>query len=135
MPYPQSPRPGLRHVQSTGEDWQAEKLDDLAKTFGQASVVGDQYTTQENQIRFREIDLGQRLPGAAAISFIVEAKFDIRPRGAFETALGIAGHRNQFQLAFSDLRPDIVEVLNPGTFPTGIAPDGRTRPHSSKRSA
>ena len=128
MPYPQSPRPGLREFQTAGEDWQAEKLHDLATTFGQAPIVGDRHTTRENKIRFRSIPLDQHLPGTAALSFIVEGEFTVDAGGAYETALDIAGHRSQFQLDYSHLRPDIIEVLSPGKFSHRVLPGGLLEP-------
>ena len=124
MPYPQSPRPGLRQIQETGEEWQADKLHDLTQTFGQASVIGDSYTTRANQVRFRPVALDQHLPAAGAPSFIVEGEFTIAAGGAFENALNIVGYRAQFNLDFARLRPDLVEVVDPGTFPTGVTADG-----------
>ena len=128
MPYPQTPRPGLRQIQETGEEWQAEKLHDLAQTFGQASIVGNSRTTRASQVRFLPIELDQHLPGAGAPSFIVESEFTIDAGGAFETALGIAGHRGQFLLDYQRLRPDVIEVVAPGTSQLGVAPDGLTQP-------
>ena len=124
MPYAQSPRPGLRQIQAEGEEWQAEKLDDLTKTFGQASVVGNSVTTKGNKVQFQPIELDQYLPGAAAGSFIVEAEFTVDPRGAFETALDIVGNRTHYQLQYARLRPDIIEVASPGTFSLRMTPDG-----------
>ena len=124
MPYPQSPRPGLRQIQAAGEDWQAEKLNDLTQAFGLSSVVGDSYRTPENQIRYRRIELGQNLPGSRAPCFIVEAEFTVDANGSFELALGICGHRAQYQLEYARLRPDIIEVLNPGTFSQRVTPGG-----------
>ncbi len=126
MPYPQSPRPGLRQIQSAGEDWQAQKLDDLTKTFGAGSMVGNPNTTTANQVRYRPVPFDQHLSGATPLSFIVEGEFRVDLGGAFETALAVAGHRAQFQLDYAGLRPDITEVLAPGTFPKGITPDGIT---------
>ena len=127
MPYPQDPRPGLRQIQETGHEWQAEKLHDLTQTFGGASVVGNSYRNRAGQLRYRPIDLNQHLSGARAPSFIVESEFTIDAGGAFETALGISGHRGQHNLDYQGLRPDVIEVAAPGTFGLEVAPDGSTR--------
>ena len=126
MPYPQSPRPGLRQIQETGQDWQAEKLDDLASTFGQAAVVGDLRRTRTNRVRFHPVPLRQHLPGATPGSFIAEGEFSVGAGGALETSLGIVGHRGRFQLDYGRLRPDIIEVQGPGVFSSRVAPDGLT---------
>lgn len=126
MPYPQAPRPGLQQILTAGDKWQAEKLDDLAKTFGQRSIVGNHQTTKADKVRFKTIALGRYLPGAAGGSFLVEAQFAIKVGGALETGLKIVSHRTRLSLKYANLRPDIIQVLEPKTFPSGIRPDGLT---------
>jgi hypothetical protein len=122
MPHRQSPRPGLRNIQAAGDEWAEEKMDDLTQTFGQAAIIGDPYTTPSNHVRYRKIKLSQRLTGASPIQFLVEAEF---PIGAtFQSALGITGHVATFNVEYSDLRPDIIAVLSPGSFPRFISADG-----------
>ena len=114
MPHPQSPRPGLRQVQAAGDEWAEEKLHDLTQTFGQPAVLGDRRITPTNHIRYEPVPLGQYIGIAVPIQFIVEADF---PMGAsFQTALGLAGYATRFSLHYSELRPDIIAVLAPGTF-------------------
>ena len=122
MPHPQSPRPGLRQVQAAGDEWAEEKLHDLTQTFGQAAVLGDRRTTPSNHTRYEPVRLDQYIGTAAPIQFIVEAEFPIG--ASFQTALGIGGHAAAFGLHYSELRPDIIAVLAPGTFPRFISPNG-----------
>ena len=122
MPYPQSPRPGLRQIQRAGEEWQEEKLDDLTQTFGTRAVIGSTYVTPSNQTRYRPTPLEQALTHASPTSFLIEAEYSVGP--AFRVALGIQDHGAQFNLVYADLRPDIIAVLAPATFPRFIAPDG-----------
>ena len=126
MPYPQSPRPGLRQIQRAGEEWQQEKLDDLTQTFGSGAIIGTPYITTGNRIRYRATPLGQALGNANPLCFLVEAQYDVGP--AFQDALGIQGHVAQFNLRLADLRPDIVVVLPPGTFPRFVVPNGTLHP-------
>ena len=128
MPYPQSPRPGLVHIQTLGKNWQAEKLEDLTQTFGAASVVGDPTPTPSGGVRYRTVQLAKYLSSARPLSFVVEAEFPVGAGGAFETALGIDGHRSNYQIEYTRLRPDIVEVTAPGTFAAAIAPNGSVAP-------
>lgn len=122
MPYPQSPRPGLRQIQEAGDEWAAEKLHDLTQTFGAASVLGNPHQTATNQTHYRAIRLDQLIPHAVPIRFLVEAEF---PIGAvFQAALGITGYASQFNLQYAELRPDIIAVLPPGTFAHCITADG-----------
>ncbi len=122
MPYPQSPRPGLRQIQAAGDEWAAEKLHDLTQTFGAASLLGNPHQTPTNQTHYRPIRLDQLIPHAAPIRFLVEAEFSVG--AAFQTALGITAYPAQFNLQYADLRPDIIVVLPPGTYTQAITPDG-----------
>ena len=122
MPYPQSPRPGLRQIQRAGEEWQEEKLDDLTQTFGAEVIIGSPYTTPSNQTRYRPTPLGQALRGGNPICFLVEAEYSVGP--AFQAALGILAHGTHFNLGYAEMRPDVIAVLPPATFPCFIVPDG-----------
>ena len=126
MPYPQSPRPGLRQVQAAGDEWQAEKLHDLTRTFGSQSIVGSGQTLPSGQVRYSQIQLATHLPAATPTKFIVESTFDVG--NAFQQALGIASHATQYSLQYGELRPDIIEVLPVGTFPSLISADGSISP-------
>ncbi len=126
MPYPQSPRPGLRQVQTAGDEWQAEKLHDLTQTFGAQSIVGSPYTLPSGQVRYKQIQLSAHLQSTAPTKFIVESTFDIG--GTFQQALGVAIHAAQYLLQYGELRPDIIEVLPAATFSSLISADGTISP-------
>jgi len=113
MPPVQPPRPGLEYLAQAGEEWQAEKVADLSDTFGASIVIGDRYTTQAGNERFREIELVSVLPAAPLGCFIVEAQFEVG--AAFEGALGIATYRQAYDLSYARLRPDLIEVLPAAT--------------------
>lgn len=122
MPYPQSPRPGLRQIQRAGDEWQEEKLEDLTETFGASAIIGAPYATPANHIRYRPTPIGQALALASPTSFLVEAQFQVG--ATFQAALEIAGHGDQFNLQYAELRPDIVAVSPPGTFSRFVSPNG-----------
>jgi hypothetical protein len=126
MPYPQSPRPGLRQIQEAGDEWQAEKLHDLTRTFPAGSVVGDAYQNTQGLTRYRTIALdANRLRTSAPVRFLVEMEFDPAPAGgALEQALGLGPLRTNHQIEFAQLRPDIIVTLPPRTFRRCISPDG-----------
>ena len=126
MPYPQSPRPGIVQIQQAGDEWQVEKLHDLTQTFGAHAIVGNPSTTPNNQVRYNPINLAQAMQQANPVRFLVEAQFSIGP--AFQSALGIAGHGTQFHLHYADVRPDIIEVVPPGTFAQYVTPEGNVHP-------
>src|SRR5579883_162559 len=114
MPYQQSPRPGLRQIQEAGEEWQAEKLQDLTQTFGAAAVIGDSYVTAANEIRYRPTPLIQVLGPVQPVRFVVEAEFEVGAH--LQQALGMGNLVTQFNLQYARVRPDIVCVLPAGTF-------------------
>ena len=129
MPYPQSPRPGLRQIQEAGDDWQAEKLNDLTSTFGPGVIVGLPQTTPSGQVRYQTIPLQQALGQARPFQFLVEAELTVE--SAFKSALGITGLEAQFGLEYARLRPDIVAVLPANSYPNHITPDGSVVPLSA----
>jgi hypothetical protein len=126
MPYPQSPRPGLRQIQAAGDEWAEEKLHDLTQTFGAAALVGNPYVTPTNRTVYRPVALRGILPHASPIEFLIETEFPVG--AAFQTALGIDSYPTTFGLQYSQLRPDIVAVLPAGTFSHHITPDGTLHP-------
>ena len=126
MPYPQSPRPGLRQIQEAGDEWQAEKLHDLTRTFPGGSVVGVPFQNPQGHTRYRTVTLAAtQLRTASPICFLVETEFDPAPQGgALEQALGLSQLRAAHQLDFAQLRPDIIVTLPPMTFPRYLSPNG-----------
>jgi len=123
MPYPQAPRPGLRQIEQAGEEWQAEKLDDLTQTFGAGAIVGNAQTTPANRTTYTAIPLAQAIAGVAPLRFLVEAQFAVGQ--AFQQALGIGHLPAQSQLVYAEVRPDVVAVLAPRTYPAAVTPDGQ----------
>ena len=53
---------------------------------------------------------------------MVEAEFPVG--STFQKALGIHQHSTQLDLDYSDLRPDVIVVLSPASYPQFIGPDG-----------
>ena len=124
MPPPQQPRPGLEQIAQEGEEWQAAKLQDLSETFGQELVVGETYTNEQGQVRYRNAPLEQALAGVNPGQFLVEAEYQVGP--TFESALGIDELRGEYDLEYAGVRPDIIEVLPPGRFSRFVDPSGET---------
>lgn len=125
MPPPQKPRPGLEQIAQLGDEWQAAKLHDLAETFGQEFVVGEAYTDASGQLRYRNAPLENALAGVSPGRFLVEAEYEVGP--TFESAFGIANLRDEYELEYAGVRPDIIEVLSPGRFSRSVDPSGETR--------
>lgn len=126
MPPPQKPRPGLEQIAQEGEEWQAAKLDDLSKTFGQEFVVGESYTNKQGQLRYGNMPLEQALAGVSPGRFLVEAEYEVGP--TFESALEVTDLRERFDLEYAGVRPDIIEVLPPVCFSRTVDSAGETHP-------
>ena len=127
VPDPQPPRPGIVQVTEAGEEWQAEKLHDLTQTFGQSAVVGQGTLNAAGQVRYSAQPLQNAIPHAVPVCFLVEAEFTIG--SAFQAALGITARYAQgdtlgHPIQFGKVRPDIIEVVPPLTYPRGVMPDG-----------
>src|SRR5262249_30048977 len=108
MPYPQSPRPGLRQIQAAGDELAPAELHDPAQPCGAPSIVDNPHQTATNQTHYSAIQLHQVIQHAVPIRFLVEAEFPVG--AAFQAALRITGYAAQFSLQYAELRPDIVAV-------------------------
>lgn len=122
MPPIQPPRPGLEHLAQAGEQWQSEKITDLFDTFGEGVVFGNRQLDRNNRVRFSPVELRDYLPATPGGSFIIEAEYDIGL--TFEESLQIHQYREDYNLNYSRLRPDIIEVIDPATYDRFISADG-----------
>jgi hypothetical protein len=111
MPPRQQPRPGLENLAEEGREWEAEKVGDLAETFGSDRVIGNKNVTLSGQTRYNESELSDLLLNASEGRFLIEAEFDIGD--SFKSALAITDYESRFSLDYRRLRPDIIEVLPP----------------------
>ena len=125
MPYPQSPRPGLRQIQEAGDEWQAEKLHDLTPDLRPRH----RRRREPHQRRRTRPATARSAPDSASprpypVRFLVEAEFTVGagvPDGA--------GHHRPTP-ASSDListptsAPTSSRCSRRGTFPHVITPDG-----------
>lgn len=124
MPPVQPPRPGLEHLAQAGEEWQAEKVADLAETFGPDSVLGDSELDPNGRLHFRRAPLGPLLQDLAADRFLAEAQFEVTDE--FLAAVGIQDYGTRYALQYSQLRPDLIQVLAPLTNEKIVLPSGAT---------
>lgn len=125
MPPRQAPRPGLEQVTQAGEEWQAEKLADLADTFGATRIIGVPSTNALGRQRYPPQKLATALPRAGAETFIVESEFDVGP--SFEAGLGI-DLTTSAGMNYSTQRPDIIAVYPPGRFSRSVGSSGEVLP-------
>lgn len=124
LPPVQPPRPGLHEIREAGEEWHEKVLGDLVDIFGPDAIVGDAQIQPSGRIRYGKIALADVLAAAAPERFLAEAQFEIGP--SFENALGIADYRSpsRFSLEYAAARPDLIEVLPPGSGGRYLTPAG-----------
>lgn len=115
-------RPGLRALAAAGTEWEESKLNDLVQTLGTAALIGNSARTPTGSLRFSETPLSDVIGRAAPGTFIVQGEYDLGP--GFEAALGIAALRTAHALDYGQLRPDLIQVLTPGTQFHAVRPDG-----------
>jgi hypothetical protein len=121
MPPRQVGRPGIQLLREAGDDWEEAKLDDLAQTFGTADLVGKGKQVGSH-MQYQPVPLSSVLPAATPGQFIVQAEYAVG--ATFENALSIASYRSSLQLDYADLRPDLIQLLDPGTCERAVLPDG-----------
>lgn len=124
MPPVQPPRPGLGHLAQAGRTWEKEKIADLSETFGSSKVLGNRRTNASGEEYFQKINLSDILSDSTENTFLVEVEFEVT--NAFKSCMGICEYDIKYDLNYSKLRPDIVEVLSPNTFSRGVLPNGNT---------
>jgi len=122
---PRLVRPGLHALASAGQDWENQKLNDLADAFGRAAIVGTVRQNTQGRLDFAQASLATLMPRASAGTFVVQAQFDIG--NTFRRALGVEHLTTQYGLRYSDLRPDIIQVCDPGAVERQVGTDGNAR--------
>ena len=117
-------RPGLQALSAAGQEWEEAKLNDLVQTLGLPALVGTPRRTPAGTCQFDETPMASLIARAAPGVFLVQGQFDVGL--AFEQALGIQHLRASLNMAYRQLRPDLVQVFGPA--PTAarqeVQPDG-----------
>ena len=117
-------RPGLEALAAAGQEWEEAKINDLVQTLGLASLVGTSQRTQAGTYNFAETPMLNLIAQAAPGVFLVQGQFDVGP--AFEQALRIQHLQTTRNMTYSQLRPDLVQVLGAdlGARRQAVQPDG-----------
>ena len=107
-----------------GLEWEEAKINDLVQTLGLSSLAGTSQRIQSGTYKFVDTPMVNLIAQAAPGMFLVQGQFDIGP--AFKQALGIQDLRTTHNMAFRELRPDLVQVLgpDPGVQRQAVQPDG-----------
>ena len=133
-------RPAIQSTREQGEEWEVEKINDIAQAFGINRLKGEQKhpknPAQNQQLLlasvlgqvtpiFDKIDLGKALSSVVADNFVIQGEYKIHPQSLF-----LQRHALQrltlppISLRFSDLRPDIIWIRSAGTY-THYISDGQ----------
>ncbi|TFH59647.1 DEAD/DEAH box helicase [Peribacillus frigoritolerans] len=128
MPPKQIPRPGLQHMTTAGREWEVEKFSDIQDTYGETRIIGNSSVNSEGKTVYFRMPLEVALSNTVPNTFLIECEFDIRASSTFERNLNIGHLRNNYNLNYANLRPDIVQVLDPMTFTSYVESAGTERP-------
>lgn len=104
-------RPGLQALAAAGHEWEEAKLNDLVQTLGLGALVGTSQQTPAGTYRFMDTPLANLIPRSRPGSFLVQGQFEVG--AAFEQALGIQHLRHSQNMAYRELRPDLIQVFGP----------------------
>jgi DNA replication ATP-dependent helicase Dna2 len=130
MPPEQPPRPGLEQIAQAGQVWAEQKLAELEDVFGTDVLLGRRGTppvgVTPRQVRFQEDRLASWIGQARAGQFLVECDFPVGP--VFVAAMGIGSFASRFNLHYTDLRPDLIEVRAAGSSMVRLTPAGEVVP-------
>jgi len=121
---PRLVRPGLTALARAGFDWEHQKVNDLVTTFGAPTIRGNPTRQADGTLRYSATALAPLLQACRAGDFLVQPEFTIDAGSALETALGISGLRASRNLTYSELRPDVIQVLASGSGSRRVLPDG-----------
>ncbi|WP_375345368.1 DEAD/DEAH box helicase [Priestia megaterium] len=135
MPPKQDPRPGLSYMHQAGKEWEVAKFSDIEDCYGIANIIGNPVVNSKGETVYSSMALLNAISQARPGNFLIESEFDIRVDSTFEQKLDISILREDFNLAFAKLRPDIIQVLPPMTCGSYVTPKGEeySLPHDDTR--
>ena len=116
MPPRGTGRPGIAALTAAGNEWEEAKVADLRASFGAAAIVAPAGAA-------RDIDLATALGQRTAQTlFITQGQYTIG--NSFQNALGIQNYATTLNLAYGQLRPDIIRIWPAHTGLQEVHPDG-----------
>lgn len=129
MPPKYVARPGMRIIQDQGDAWEREKLGDLERAFGVASMIAERGNV-DGEVSYNPVDMAEVLRAGvnAGQRFIIQGKYSIPLEGEFEIRCNLRELRQAVPLSYGDLIPDIVQLLDVGTATKSILADGSILP-------
>lgn len=121
-------RPGLELIKKEGKNWETQKYNELLMVFGTDKVVGHSISSDGKAV-FGKMELTDGIQHADSRKFLIENQFEIGR--TFVSSLGIEFLSSDYNLEFSALRPDIIEVFEANSFNDCVTPSGEILPLSN----
>lgn len=124
LPPRQTKIPGIRIAAEHGREWEMEKAEDLEKTFGRLdpnALIGNK-KNYKDKTKFDKIPLEDAISSAKAHCFILEGFYEVYD--LFKNRFKMADYGKKYNLKYSKLRPDIIQILPSKAGSEFILPDG-----------
>ncbi|GAA4692089.1 hypothetical protein GCM10025781_06580 [Kocuria gwangalliensis] len=120
------PRPGLADRAAAGDEWANTCVEDLIQQLPAGSVVEHHTVSAAGKTTYQNISVTQAgLAATAPSQVLVEHEYSVGQ--TFQEHFPVrsqAGHA----VEFTELRPDLIFVMAPGTEGDEVLPDGSMRP-------
>jgi hypothetical protein len=131
LPRKQPPRRAAVSLGEVGRDWEARRLDELVRVFGEAAVVHD-VGVVDGMRGYKDVALGGALDQVARAGelpmVVAQARFEAVPAGgggSFGEAMGFERLAAQYGVETEIVIPDILIALPPGGGSgRAVEPDG-----------
>lgn len=118
------PRPAIQEIRRLGEQWEADKISDLRNGFGSQRVIESRIVTPGQVDRFTERNLLPDLNNAQPDTFVIQGQYQLPLSFRLQRSL-VQYEQAPIALGYSELRPDVIWIRQPGTFSRCISADGR----------
>lgn len=120
-------RMSITLLSKQGTEWEIEKINDLVSTFGLSNMIG-RHSLKLGKHVFTNVPLASVIGTALPGTFLVQPEFSVGP--AFQNALDVGLYQTDYDLEYAGLRPDLIQVLAPGSAQEEVLADGSISPVS-----
>lgn len=124
MPPKQPPLGGLVRKKLFGIEWEKKKAGDLGKAFKKIDpeiIIGNPIQ-DKGSIKYDKIQLDEAIQFASPHRFILEGEYEVGI--LFEINYGIYKYGKKFNLEYSNIRPDIIQICSPQTYSQYVLENG-----------
>ena len=125
IPPKQPPRPGVNISKEVGQEWEKRVYNDLLEIYNDEQVI---LKEKDNSKGYGEIELSSLdVNEVSSWNLILQPKYNIPEESSFERGFNISSYREKYDLDYTDLIPDIIQVLPPRKCNEKITPEGQKR--------